>query len=187
VNSECDALLIRAVGKVQLGLDHPQPIVGLRRVFGVAKGRGLQADEPLDLALEALFRRALTVGPVVPLLNCLSQALEQLSLPIHDLGEGRRWWWLVRGFGVEFLIDILLFGFFFTVCQPKDVGCDTCDRSPTSSTSRCRGTCWGDTPTSTAKLTASSACLGCGLILSGLLEKRALKQSDLRIDISCIR
>jgi hypothetical protein len=33
-------------------------------------------DEPLNLVLEVLFRRALTVGPIVPLLNCLDQALE---------------------------------------------------------------------------------------------------------------
>jgi hypothetical protein len=69
VDCECDALLVGAVGEVQLGLDHPQPVIDLQRVLGVAESRGLQADESLDLALEVLFRRAMTVGPVVPLIN----------------------------------------------------------------------------------------------------------------------
>jgi hypothetical protein len=76
VNGEWDSLLISAVGKVQLGLDHPQRVVGLHGVIGIAEGRGLQADEPLDLALEVLLRRAWTVGPIVPLLNCLGQVLK---------------------------------------------------------------------------------------------------------------
>jgi hypothetical protein len=69
VNGECDTFLVSVVGEVQLGLDHPQPVIGLQGVFGVAESWGLQADEPLDLALEVFFRRAMTVGPVVPLLN----------------------------------------------------------------------------------------------------------------------
>jgi hypothetical protein len=58
VNGECDTFLVSVVGEVQL-----------QGVFGVAESWGLQADEPLDLALEVFFRRAMTVGPVVPLLN----------------------------------------------------------------------------------------------------------------------
>jgi hypothetical protein len=41
VHDDGDTLLIRADGEVELGLDHPQPVVSVERVIRVAKGGGL--------------------------------------------------------------------------------------------------------------------------------------------------
>jgi hypothetical protein len=38
VRGDGDALLVRADGEVELGLDHPQLVVGLERVIRVAEG-----------------------------------------------------------------------------------------------------------------------------------------------------
>jgi hypothetical protein len=33
---------------VELGLNHPQPVIGIERLIRVVEGGGLQANEPLD-------------------------------------------------------------------------------------------------------------------------------------------
>jgi hypothetical protein len=33
VNGECDTLLVGTVSKIQLGLNHPQPVVGIHRII----------------------------------------------------------------------------------------------------------------------------------------------------------
>jgi hypothetical protein len=67
VRGNGDALLVRADSEVELGLDHPQPVIGVERVIRVAEGGGLQADEPLDLPREILILRS---GVVPPLPRC---------------------------------------------------------------------------------------------------------------------
>jgi hypothetical protein len=47
VRGDGDPLLAGVDGEVELGLDYPQPIVGIERLVRVADGEGLQADEPL--------------------------------------------------------------------------------------------------------------------------------------------
>jgi hypothetical protein len=64
VRGDSDALLVGADGEVELGLDHPQPVIGLGRVIRVAEGGGLQVDEPLDLPREVLVRRSGMVSTV---------------------------------------------------------------------------------------------------------------------------
>jgi hypothetical protein len=54
VRGDGDTFLVKADGEVELGLDHPQLVVGVERVIQVAEGGGLQADEPLDLLHEVL-------------------------------------------------------------------------------------------------------------------------------------
>jgi hypothetical protein len=44
VRGDGDTLLVRADGEVELGLDHPQLVIGFERVFRVAEGGGLQVD-----------------------------------------------------------------------------------------------------------------------------------------------
>jgi hypothetical protein len=58
VRGDGDALLVGADGEVELGLDHPRPVVGVEWVIRVAEGGGLQADEPLDLPREVLVLRS---------------------------------------------------------------------------------------------------------------------------------
>jgi hypothetical protein len=48
VRGDGDTLLASIHSEVKLGLDFPQPVVGIERLVRVADGGGLQADEPLD-------------------------------------------------------------------------------------------------------------------------------------------
>jgi hypothetical protein len=97
VRGNSDALLAGADGEVELGLDHPQPVVGLERVIRVAEGGGLQMDEPLDLPREVLVLRSDTVSTVATVLHGFSNPLHQLSLERHHLHQVRWGWWrLVR-------------------------------------------------------------------------------------------
>jgi hypothetical protein len=42
VRGHCEAHLVREDSEVELGLDHPQPVVGVERVIRVAEGGGLR-------------------------------------------------------------------------------------------------------------------------------------------------
>jgi hypothetical protein len=48
VRGDGDTLLAGVDSEVELGLDFPQPVVGIKRLVRVADGGGLQADETLD-------------------------------------------------------------------------------------------------------------------------------------------
>jgi hypothetical protein len=79
VRGDRDALLVGADGEVELGLDHPQLVIGLERVIRVAEGGGLQTDEPLDLPREVLVLRSdavPTVATVAPWLPPSSASAE---------------------------------------------------------------------------------------------------------------
>jgi hypothetical protein len=92
VCSDGDALLVRADGEVELGLDHPQPVVGFERVIQVAEGGGLQADGPLDLPREVLVLRSDAVSTVAMVFHGFSHPLHQLSLDRHHIHQVR-WGW----------------------------------------------------------------------------------------------
>jgi hypothetical protein len=48
VRGDGDTLLASVDSEVELGLDYPQPVVGIEWLVRVADGGGLQVDEPLD-------------------------------------------------------------------------------------------------------------------------------------------
>jgi hypothetical protein len=87
-----DALLVRADGEVEFGLDHPKPVVGFKWVIRVAEGGGLQADEPLDLPREVIVLRSDAVSPVATVLHGFCHPLHQLSLDRHHFHQVR-WGW----------------------------------------------------------------------------------------------
>jgi hypothetical protein len=92
VRGDDDALLVRADGEVELGLDHPQPVVGIERVIRVAESGGLQTDEPFGLLREALVLRSDTVPTVATVLHGFCHPLHQLSLDHHHIHQFR-WGW----------------------------------------------------------------------------------------------
>jgi hypothetical protein len=87
-----DAPLVRADGEVELGLDHPQPVVGVERVIRVAEGGGLQVDEPLDLPREVLVLQSGAVPTIATLLHGFCHPLHQLSVDRHHIHQVR-WGW----------------------------------------------------------------------------------------------
>jgi hypothetical protein len=48
VRGDGDTLIAGVDSEVELGLDFPQPVVGIERLVRVADGGGLLADETLD-------------------------------------------------------------------------------------------------------------------------------------------
>jgi hypothetical protein len=63
VRGDGDTLLTSVDSEVELGLDYPQPAVGIERLIRVADGGGLQADEPLDFFVRSSPGGALRFPP----------------------------------------------------------------------------------------------------------------------------
>jgi hypothetical protein len=63
VRGDGDTLLASIHSEVKLGLDFPQPVVGIERLVRVADGGGLQADEPLDFFVRSSPGGALRFPP----------------------------------------------------------------------------------------------------------------------------
>jgi hypothetical protein len=63
VRGDGDKPLAGIDSEVELGLDYPQPVVGIERLVRLADGGGLQADEPLDFFVRSSLSGALRFPP----------------------------------------------------------------------------------------------------------------------------
>jgi hypothetical protein len=64
VRGDGDTLLASVDSEVELGLDFPQPVIGIERLVRVADGGGLQVDEPLDLFVRSSSGGVLRFPPL---------------------------------------------------------------------------------------------------------------------------
>jgi hypothetical protein len=65
VRGDGDTLLAGVDSEVELGLDFPQPVIGIEQLVRVADGEGLQADELLDSFVRSTPGRALRFPPLL--------------------------------------------------------------------------------------------------------------------------
>jgi hypothetical protein len=75
LRSDGEALLVSANGEVELGLHHPQLLIGVEQTIRIAEGRGLQADEPLELLRDVLVWRGIAVPTVASVLHVFRHPL----------------------------------------------------------------------------------------------------------------
>jgi hypothetical protein len=111
VRGDGGALLVRADSEVELGLDHPHPVVDVERVIRLAEGGGLQADEPLDLPREVLVLRSDMIPTFAMVLHGFCHPLHQLSLDNHHVHQVRWWWWRLVLLFILLGFSILSFSF----------------------------------------------------------------------------
>jgi hypothetical protein len=64
VRGDGDTLLAGVDSEVELGLDFPQPVIGIELLVRVADGEGLQADELLDFFVSSSPGGALRIPPL---------------------------------------------------------------------------------------------------------------------------
>jgi hypothetical protein len=112
-----NALLVGAVGEIELALDHPQPIISIKRIIRVTECIRLQSDKPLDLLHEVFLWWTLGIFTVDSAFDGFNHPPQQLSLVCQHLNYIERWWWWLHHWLTAMnLLDRLRLIFFFGNC-----------------------------------------------------------------------